>query len=93
MIWKRKDSKIWQRCSYKVVVFLVKLSGIRLTSNSLSNSHQRFTICVVMALQEICGIKFESKFESFNGEKDVTDGGNMENPTQLALPPTRVVYH
>jgi len=43
-----------------------------------------------MALQEICGIKFESKFESFNGEKDVTDGGNMENPTQLALPPTRV---
>jgi|ERR1712136_41746 len=60
------------------------------TSNCDSISRQRFTICVVMALQNLCRINFESNFDSFDREKDVTDGGNLENPTQLALPPTGV---
>lgn len=46
-----------------------------------------------MALQNLCRINFESNFDSFDREKDVTDGGNLENPTQLALPPTGVVIH
>merc|ERR1711973_276105 len=44
--------------------------------------------CVVMALEQLCSINFESNFDSFNGENDVTDVGNLENPTELSLPPT-----
>merc|ERR1712071_315454 len=45
---------------------------------------------IVMALSAICGINFKSNFDSFNVEEDVSNAGNLENPTQLAMPPTGV---
>ena len=44
-----------------------------------------------MALEQLCSINFESNFDSFNDENDVTDVGNLENPTELSLPPTGAV--